>query len=82
MKTSVIDAIYKDGALYLSEDPGLAEGEACRVTILRTPAAITEGVAPIAATAGAWKGLVDCEKLKADIRRWRDEAPQRPPVKL
>jgi len=52
------------GVLELLEKVDLPEGKEGSVTILETPAAKSDG---LKRSAGAWKGLVDAEKLIENI---------------
>ena len=64
--TKTIKARYHDGKLEPLEPLELEEGEEVTVTVSGAEPAAT-AVDPLAATAGAWKDLLDCEEFEKDV---------------
>ena len=63
-EVTTIEAVYENGVFKPSKDPGLPEGEVVRLSFSAVADSADDELDPTLATAGAWKGLVDCEKFK------------------
>ena len=64
-------ARYHNGQIEPLEPISLEEGKEIAVTVIELPVAPARQVGRIRQTAGAWKGLVDGEKLKQRIHEDR-----------
>ena len=64
--TKTVRARYHQGKLEPLEPLEIEEGAEVTVAVT-SPEPSAAGTDPIAATAGAWKDLLDCEQLEKDI---------------
>ena len=76
-----IRARYKKGIIEPLEKLDLEEGEELEITVSSLPADERAREA-LKATAGSWRGEVDCDRLLKDIYEARRLSAARPEVRL